>query len=222
MPVVISILALLVIQDHSHRRSGSWDGVTRAGRWDLLTCLALISLGASELAACTGQWPYSLSPLSAAQSQASVSQLASRPTRKHKPPPATGAPTPDAASEVLARTEPAAPMPAPGPTFALSTPASPSSTYAPATNSLPPQSRELVGLDQPEVTRVLGAAAEQFEQPPAMVWRYKNATCELDLFFYLDLRSNRMRTLHYVVKGDGGDPARRQECLESLRVARSD
>jgi hypothetical protein len=28
-----------------------------------------------------------------------------------------------------------------------------------------------------------------------MVWRYKNATCELDLFFYLDLRSNRLRTL---------------------------
>jgi hypothetical protein len=80
---------------------------------------------------------------------------------------------------------------------------------------------ELVGLDQPEVTRVLGAAAEQFERPPAMVWRYKNATCELDLFFYLDLRSNRLRTLHYAVKGDGGDPARRQDCLESLRVARS-
>ena len=52
-----------------------------------------------------------------------------------------------------------------------------------------------------------------------MVWRYKNATCELDLFFYLDLRSNRLRTLHYAVKGDGGDPARRQDCLESLRVA---
>jgi hypothetical protein len=43
----------------------------------------------------------------------------------------------------------------------------------------------------------------------------------LDLFFYLDLRSNRLRTLHYAVKGDGGDPARRQDCLESLRVARS-
>ena len=48
---------------------------------------------------------------------------------------------------------------------------------------------------------MLGATAEQFERPPAMVWRYKNATCELDLFFYLDLRSNRLRTLHYAVKG---------------------
>jgi hypothetical protein len=55
-----------------------------------------------------------------------------------------------------------------------------------------------------------------------MVWRYKNATCELTLFFYLDLHSNRLRALHYAVKGDGGDPARRQACVESLRVARSD
>jgi len=54
-----------------------------------------------------------------------------------------------------------------------------------------------------------------------MVWRYKNTTCELDLFFYLDLRSNRMRTLHYAVRGNSGDPANRQDCLESLRVARS-
>jgi hypothetical protein len=114
-------------------------------------------------------------------------------------------------------------MPALGPpsTFAPSAAAVPSSSDATAANSSRHQSSELVGLDQPEVTRVLGAAAEQFEQPPAMVWRYKNTTCELDLFFYLDLHSNRLRTLHYAVKGNGGDPSRRQDCVESLRVARS-
>jgi hypothetical protein len=105
-------------------------------------------------------------------------------------------------------------MPAPGSTFALA-------PSGPATNSSLPQASELIGLDQPEATRLLGMAAEQIERPPAMVWRYKNATCELDLFFYLDLRSNRMRTLHYALKGDGGDPAKRQDCLGSLRVARS-
>jgi hypothetical protein len=171
-----------MIQDHCYTRSGSWDGVTRAGR-DLLTYLALISLGASGLAACTGQWPYS--PWQA---------------------------------------EPAPAVPAPGPTVPFSPPGPAASLPSDvrAANSSRHQSSELVGLDQPEVTRVLGAAAEQFEQPPAMVWRYKNAACELDLFFYLDLHSNRMRTLHYAVKGDGGDPARRQDCVRSLRVARSD
>jgi hypothetical protein len=113
-------------------------------------------------------------------------------------------------------------MPAPGRTSAFPPPgpAAPSSPDAPATNASLPQASELIGLDQPGATRLLGAAAEQFEQPPGAVWRYKNATCELDLFFYLDLRSNQMRTLHYALRGDGGDPARRQDCLESLRVAR--
>jgi len=136
-----------------------------------------------------------------------------RPIHKHGPPPTT-----DTSGKVLARAEPAPAIPAPA------TPpgtAGPSPLDARATHSPLPQASELIGLDQTEVTRVLGAAAEQFERPPAMVWRYKNATCELDLFFYLDLRSNRLRTLHYAVKGDGGDPARRQDCLESLRVARS-
>ena len=136
-----------------------------------------------------------------------------RPIHKHGPPPTT-----DTSGKVLARAEPAPAIPAPA------TPpgtAGPSPPDARATHSSLPQASELIGLDQPEVTRVLGAAAEQFERPPAMVWRYKNATCELDLFFYLDLRSNRLRTLHYAVNGNGGNPARRQDCLESLRVARS-
>jgi hypothetical protein len=69
-------------------------------------------------------------------------------------------------------------------------------------------------------TRLLGAAAERTEEPPATVWRYKTATCELDLYFYLDLRSGRMRTLHYTFKGDATDSARRQICLGELVTAR--
>ena len=83
------------------------------------------------------------------------------------------------------------------------------------------QTSELIGLDQPAASRLFGPATERSEQPPATVWRYKNASCELDLFFYLDLRSGRMRTLHYALKGDGGDAAKRQECLRSFLVARN-
>ena len=198
--------------------------MTRTGRRDLFIHLALISLGANVLAGCTGQWPYSPPQTSAVRPLASVSPSPSaRPARKPKPPLATDVPVPDAGGEVLARAEPAPAMPAPGSTsaFTPSSPATPSPPGARATNSSLPQASELIGLDQPGATRLLGAAAEQFEQPPAAVWRYKDATCELDLFFYLDLRSNQMRTLHYALKGDGGDPARRQDCLASLRVARS-
>jgi len=209
-----------MIKDRGRIRPGSWHDLMTAGRWDLPTYLALISLGESLLAACTGQWPYPPPQTSAMRPLASVSP---RPTHKPKPPLATDAPVTDAGGQMLARAEPAPEMPAPSSTFALapSGPAASSPPDAPATNSSLPQASELIGLDQPEATRLLGMAAEQFERPPAMVWRYKNATCELDLFFYLDLRSNRMRTLHYALKGDGGDPAKRQDCLESLRVARS-
>ena len=90
---------------------------------------------------------------------------------------------------------------------------------APAVAS-PPQAKELIGLDQMGATRLFGAAAERTEEPPATVWRYKTATCELDLYFYLDLRSGRMRTLHYTFKGDAADSARRQNCLGELVAAR--
>jgi uncharacterized protein YndB with AHSA1/START domain len=58
------------------------------------------------------------------------------------------------------------------------------------------------------------------DEPPATVWRYKTASCELDLFFYLDLRSGRMRTLHYSFRGESAEEARRQECLRSLMASR--
>jgi hypothetical protein len=211
-----------MIKDCDRTRPQSCHKVMRTGKRALLTYLVLISLGASSLSACIGQWPYSPWQFSAPQSQASVSP-SSRPIHKHKPPATTDTPAPSASGEALARAEPAPAISAPAPTFAFTPPgpAGPPPPDAQATRSPLSQPSELVGLDQPEVTRVLGAAAEQFERPPAMVWRYKNATCELDLFFYLDLRSNRLRTLHYAVNGNGGNPARRQDCLESLRVARS-
>jgi len=83
-----------------------------------------------------------------------------------------------------------------------------------------PHARDLVGLDQSAARRLFGNATEKSEAPPATIWRYRSATCELELFFYLDLRSGKMRTLHYAFKGEAADPERRQDCLRSLVVAR--
>ncbi len=92
--------------------------------------------------------------------------------------------------------------------------------HPPAPAEPPPAPRELIGLDQAAAKRLFGAAAEQSEQPPATVWRYRSATCGLDLYFYLDLRSGHMRTLHYAFNGDAADPTGRQNCLKSLVVTR--
>ncbi|MGH7030235.1 MAG: hypothetical protein ACREEZ_07400, partial [Stellaceae bacterium] len=83
-----------------------------------------------------------------------------------------------------------------------------------------PRASTLIGLDEPAAARLLGTATEQFTVPPATVWRYRNVTCQLDLFFYLDLRSGKMRALHYTFNGAAADPDEQQDCLRSLVVAR--
>jgi hypothetical protein len=78
------------------------------------------------------------------------------------------------------------------------------------------QSSELIGLDQATAMRIFGAAAGKSEKPPATVWLWRSGTCELDLYFYLDLRSGKMRSLHYVFKRDATGQG---DCLKSLAIA---
>jgi outer membrane biosynthesis protein TonB len=98
--------------------------------------------------------------------------------------------------------------------------AAPESPARPPAAAAPPRASELIGLDQSAASRLFGAAAETAEEPPATVWRWRSASCELDLFFYLDLRSGRMRSLRYAFKGDAGDSSEQQDCLRSLAMAR--
>ena len=115
------------------------------------------------------------------------------PARKPSPPPENLASLPESGAEAAL---PAAPEPLP-----------------PALDR-----RQLIGLDEAAAQRLLGPATEQSDAPPAAIWRYRTANCELDLFFYLDLRSGKMRTLHYAFKGDQGGG---EDCLHSVLAARS-
>jgi hypothetical protein len=206
------------------RRVTVW--LMRAGRRGLLLYPALLSLGAGVLGSCVSE---RAPPLQSSvvgrpvpQETPVPPQAAPRPARKPVPPP----PIEDAASatgggEPLALIEPKPPVVQPTPeTPSQPRDPAPVSTSPSATAPIPSQTTELVGLDQPTATRLFGPAAERSEEPPATVWRYKNAICELDLFFYLDLRSGRMRTLHYALRGDAANAARRQDCLRSLAASR--
>jgi len=74
----------------------------------------------------------------------------------------------------------------------------------------------LIGLDQPSTTALLGAPAERSEAPPATIWRYTSPSCQLEIYFYLDLKSQVMRALHYEVKPyEAAEPARSQ-CFADL------
>ena len=119
--------------------------------------------------------------------------------------------------EPLASVSPEPPAGAAAPEVFLPPGDVPSVSAAPASSGpVPPRTSELIGLDQPAATRLFGPATERSEEPPATVWRYKTATCELDLLFYLDLRSGRMRTLHYRLRGDGAKAEGQEGCLRSL------
>jgi hypothetical protein len=80
-----------------------------------------------------------------------------------------------------------------------------------------PPSPDLLGLDPQRTTALLGPASQTTSsQSPATVWHYKSGRCELDLSFYMEMRSGQMRTLHYDFKGDAASPEQRQACLRSI------
>jgi hypothetical protein len=168
--------------------------------------LALLSLGASALVSCgtapvppPAQTAAAQPPQQPATPSPPQHPAVPRPARKPTPPPAAESQASGSGDQALAAVGPEAAGPA-----AVAT----------------PQASELIGLDEAAATRLLGQATERTEQSPATIWRYKTAACELDLYFYLDLRSGRMRTLHYAFKGDAADPAKRQNCLKDLVAAR--
>jgi len=79
-----------------------------------------------------------------------------------------------------------------------------------------PSPADLIGLDEQRTTALLGPAAAMEARAPATVWHYKGAKCSLDLTFYMEMRSGRMRTLHAEFKGDAATPERRQACLKAI------
>ena len=159
---------------------------------------ALMSLGADMLLGCAAPPPSAAAKVSAMPPPPApvVKRPRPIPLPEHKPvpPPEPGGPA--SAGEAVAM-------------------AAPQTAQSAAMAAYPAQRRELIGLDQQAATRLFGTAAERSEKPPATIWRWRSATCELDLYFYLDLRSGQMRSLHYVLKGDA---AGLEDCLKSLAV----
>ena len=76
------------------------------------------------------------------------------------------------------------------------------STGEPARKEISPAA--LVGLDEQQTTELLGPATTTESRAPASVWHYKNSRCELDLVFYMEMRTGLMRSLHYDFKNGAG------------------
>ncbi len=79
-----------------------------------------------------------------------------------------------------------------------------------------PTIASLTGLGNDQVTALLGPPSAENEKPPAKVWRYQAAGCTLDLYFYLDVGSNRFQVLQVRSDAMPTSTAAAEQCFESL------
>jgi hypothetical protein len=76
--------------------------------------------------------------------------------------------------------------------------------------------KRLFGLSIQEAQVLLGTPFLQTEMPPAKVLAYDGKVCTLNVFFYLDLDSDRYRALAYEIKGGDGSEPVKQQCLSDI------
>ncbi len=148
---------------------------------------------------------------------ASVLTLALAACAALQPPPAAPPPEPLATPAAVMRLPlppPRKPAP-PAPTLARLPPATETEPEAAPT---PPAGgfEQLVGLDQPHVAALLGDPGTRADAPPATIWRYGDTTCDVDIYFYLDLQSQTMRALHYEIRDHDLSERSAQRCYDAL------
>lgn len=88
----------------------------------------------------------------------------------------------------------------------------------PARPPLPPLSlKSLVGLDQNAATALVGQPSTVAEQPPAIIWEYRDDTCALKLSFFFEVQQKSYRVLTVKVEGTDGSEVADQACLDTIR-----
>ena len=105
----------------------------------------------------------------------------------------------------------------------LAAPAKPPSLVIPAAASLPGEALPLLGMDVPQVVRILGRPSQLRREAPAEVWQYANQRCLLYVFFYQRRGAQDWR-VQYVEGRDRNTVAliRAEACLkEQLAPGRS-
>ncbi len=188
---------VVAVRDHfrligGYRRSGA------RYCWPAL----LVSLTAVTIAACTADMPPPAAPMQISR------PIPRKPAKPHRQP-VTGNPATAAPGEAPPEAPPAqSEVPAAQPETPAEEPAQ--------TALAAPSPGDLIGLDEQHTTALLGPAAAMEARAPATVWHYKGARCSLDLTFYMEMRSGRMRALHAEFKGDAATPERRQTCLKAI------
>jgi hypothetical protein len=77
---------------------------------------------------------------------------------------------------------------------------------------------DLIGMESNAIEQSMGQPESRRDVPPAVVWRYANDACGLDVWLYRDLQSGALRALFVEVKGDDRTDQRRQFCIKQLAL----
>ena len=80
----------------------------------------------------------------------------------------------------------------------------------------------LIGIEEEDAMGLFGIPEQIREDPPAKVWSYDRDGCSLEIYFYLDLESNNLRSLTYELEAGEPSEAARQACLTRLLTPEGD
>lgn len=110
------------------------------------------------------------------------------------------------------------------PVLELETATIPPAPKLPEATKPPPRPRQvarfdpetLIGLNEQQTADLLGRPAAITDKSPATVWEYQGRGCSLDVFFFMDLDSQRFRALSYEVKARHQSQQAKQDCLVGI------
>ena len=79
----------------------------------------------------------------------------------------------------------------------------------------------LIGIEPADAMGLFGIP-EIRDEAPAQVWEYRRGGCLLEIYFYLDLESDNLRSLTYELEAGEPSEAARQACLTRLLTPEGD
>ncbi|MBI3113598.1 MAG: hypothetical protein HYZ04_03675 [Rhodospirillales bacterium] len=120
--------------------------------------------------------------------------------------------TPAAAAATAAATQAAA--------TTLAPPAVPTETAmavpTPAPERRYPEPASLAGLDEGQLSGLLGQPRFKRRDDPAQIWQYRNDACALDVFLYKTGKDGPFTVLHFETRGRDKKPVDQKDCFVSL------
>jgi len=79
--------------------------------------------------------------------------------------------------------------------------------------------KRLVGMNEGQVSKLIGSPKEVRDEPPALVWRYTGDNCSVDVLFYFDLTRQEFRALAYRFDASGRSEQAQRICLGGIEEA---